>query len=344
MSIKSFLKNISLVITSLILVLLFFELFFHLVPYLKQHYAFERLIIQDPQEYLKSDVYRPSRLLGYERTPNCHKWVNSFGLIGADFNLKKDAGIYRILILGDSIVEQNYFIEYLKEKVGMLSSNIKFEFINAGVPGYNIWQNANFLKYKGIKFDPDMVIVSLCLGAFSPGKMICYRAEERIVVAQTASPNRLLDLPFFNMGLLRHSYLYRLFILGVNDFLTEDEDSNHKKEGIEKIGEIRQICQRNQISCFAFIWPYLMPQNEYDEIMKYFYSSMVEALDYLEFEYIDLHKYFPNDNTIKALRIAKDDYVHPSPEGHRIAAEAIFRYLSKNGYLRKELYSKQPVN
>ena len=331
-------------IAGFVLILLISEVTFHMVPYLKQNYAFDRFIIQDPQEHWESDIYRPSRLLGYERVPNCHEWVNSFGLIGDDFSLKKRDGVYRILILGDSIVEQNYFIEYLRERLDGLLSNIKFEFINAGVPGYKIWQNTNFLKYKGIKYDPDMVIVSLCLGAFSPERMVCYRTEGGIVEAQTIFPSRLQDLPFFNLGLLKYSYLYRLFILGVEKFLGQNYISNRQKEGIEKIGEIRQICQRNHISYFAFIWPYLMPQNEYDKNTEYLYKSMAEALGHLEFDYIDLHKYFPKDNTIKSLRIARDDYVHPSAEGHRIAAEAILKYLMNNRYLAKELHSKKITN
>ena len=96
-----------------------------------------------------SSHYRVSYFLEYERIPNCRPDVNSYGLIGERFSLRKLKDTFRILVLGDSIAAQNYFVQYLKEMLNNLPYPIKFEVINAGVGGYCAWHYMRFLKYRG---------------------------------------------------------------------------------------------------------------------------------------------------------------------------------------------------
>lgn len=146
------LKYIYLPIIGIILTLLIGEFIFYVVPYLNRKYSWEKFIVRFTEiSWIDgdTDIYRPSNLLGYERIPNCRPDVNSYGLIGERFSLRKLKDTFRILVLGDSIAAQNYFVQYLKEMLNNLPYPIKFEVINAGVGGYCAWHYMRFLKYRG---------------------------------------------------------------------------------------------------------------------------------------------------------------------------------------------------
>jgi lysophospholipase L1-like esterase len=91
---------------------------------------------------------------------------NSLGLRNREV-VKKKAGTYRILFLGDSLVwsgETNsgkLYTEVLERRLNSLSQNNSdaYEVINAGVPGYTTYQELEFLKIYGLDMEPDLVIL-----------------------------------------------------------------------------------------------------------------------------------------------------------------------------------------
>lgn len=85
-----------------------------------------------------------------------------------DYSVKKDRGVYRIISLGDSFTQgafvatkQNYS-EVLED---MLNARVRcpgidrFEVINLGVLGYDVQYNLERFKRKGMKYDPDLVLL-----------------------------------------------------------------------------------------------------------------------------------------------------------------------------------------
>lgn len=93
--------------------------------------------------------------------------LNSYGLRDYEFNIdKKDK--YRILCLGDSITfgTQNRLEDiYPKVLERLLNSNGsgRYQVINAGGVGGNPYFEYEYLKEKGIKFNPDYVILGISL-------------------------------------------------------------------------------------------------------------------------------------------------------------------------------------
>lgn len=53
------------------------------------------------------------------------------------------------------------------------------------------------------------------------------------------------------------------------------------------------------------------------------------SLKALDINVIDLHEYIPEQNRY-LFRYNKQDEVHATPEGYKVAASAVFRYLAKN--------------
>ena len=95
--------------------------------------------------------------------------INSDGFRGPEYSLKKDKGVYRIVMLGDSVTLarlnkwEDTLTQRLERGLSRLCPGKKFEVLNMGVEGYNSIQELEVLKTKALKYDPDLVIVHYCL-------------------------------------------------------------------------------------------------------------------------------------------------------------------------------------
>ena len=110
-----------------------------------------------------------SNIVTHHTTPDYRIKVqtNSLGIRGdKEITFTKPANVFRVLLLGDSFtfgygvdVEQTYgaLIEStLREK------GINAEVINLGVSGFGTAEELVMLNKRGLKFDPDLVIVGFC--------------------------------------------------------------------------------------------------------------------------------------------------------------------------------------
>jgi len=129
---------------------------------------------------LKGELYRKSAdsILRYELKPGSRLniplyyegvEINSDGFRGPEYTLKKAKGVYRIVMLGDSVTmaRLNKWEDTLAQRIQNGLSGLcparKFEVLNMGVEGYNSIQELEMLKAKALKYEPDMVIVQYCL-------------------------------------------------------------------------------------------------------------------------------------------------------------------------------------
>lgn len=95
--------------------------------------------------------------------------INGKGLRGPELDYEKPSNVIRILYLGDSVTfgypldrhEQTF--PYLTEAILKTRTRKGIETINAGVDGYSPWQEYIYLSKEGIKYKPDLVIVSFIL-------------------------------------------------------------------------------------------------------------------------------------------------------------------------------------
>lgn len=114
--------------------------------------------------------------IGYELAPHAvvgAETMNSEGFRGPDRVIPKPANVYRVLAIGDSVVqaviggiryEESWpkLLEDLLPGVSAgspLTRGTRYEVINAGVGGYASAQAFNRLKSRGLKYQPDLVIV-----------------------------------------------------------------------------------------------------------------------------------------------------------------------------------------
>ncbi|RJQ17633.1 hypothetical protein C4573_01490 [Candidatus Woesearchaeota archaeon] len=93
--------------------------------------------------------------------------ISSQGHRDREFNYSKPEGTLRILALGDSMqfgtgVEEEE--TYIKTFERELSKTYTVEVINAGVGGWSTKQELAYLKTEGIKFQPDVILLSYYVG------------------------------------------------------------------------------------------------------------------------------------------------------------------------------------
>lgn len=292
----------------------------------------------------QQDFFRPSDLLGYEHVPNRKQRTNSYGLVSKEYDLKKDKGVYRILILGDSIAEQKWSADFLEEELNKnksLGLSYRFEIWNAGVGGYDVRRYALFLKYKGLAYNPDMVIVFLFMNDFGLDTLIYYRTENGVV-----SYNFYLDTLYkkgFRVSpfMMQHSNAYRYAVLKFRAYLEQTEKDNgiNKSEDNGKyyLGRIKEMCEKRKIPLYIVIFPYLKDINEYSPYQRNEYITITKVLKEMRLDYIDLHSFY--DRLIKErfdVRQSKKDDMHPNKEVHIMIGKILYDYLLDNHLFMKK--------
>lgn len=101
--------------------------------------------------------------------------INSLGLRGREVALRKEEGVFRVLVFGDSFAfgvgvdEEHLFSSHL-ERLLSLSSGARSEVINMGVSGYSTDQELLLFEDLGANLAPDLVLVVACDNDF-PGNL-----------------------------------------------------------------------------------------------------------------------------------------------------------------------------
>ncbi|MBK9015388.1 MAG: SGNH/GDSL hydrolase family protein [Saprospiraceae bacterium] len=108
---------------------------------------------------------------GHHKTPEYEVWenINSMGIRGPEYPLRKDSGEQRIVVLGDSFSEgytvgfDSLFSEVLKKKLMETQSEQRIEVINTGTGGYSTDQELLCFESLGAKFQPDATVLMFCV-------------------------------------------------------------------------------------------------------------------------------------------------------------------------------------
>ena len=111
-----------------------------------------------------------TRILGYT--------IDSQGFRSTGPVEKRDGKRLRVISLGDSIAfgmgvrqDANTLTGILQKHLNETMAGIRCEVINAGIPGYNSFQELAYLRETLINYNPDFVILHFCLNDADPVEM-----------------------------------------------------------------------------------------------------------------------------------------------------------------------------
>jgi len=91
--------------------------------------------------------------------------TNSDEFRGPSYPTVKRGGTVRIVGLGDSgmfgwgVEDGEYYLAYLSDSLNTGSPEVSWEIINTAVPGYNTVMEVETLADKGLRYEPDLVIL-----------------------------------------------------------------------------------------------------------------------------------------------------------------------------------------
>lgn len=130
-----------------------------------------------PLDPLPVPAFRLSEnpILLYEYQPGfAGRSINSAGFRDREREQAKPDGTTRVVVLGDSTTVGNgigdphkIYTRILEAMLNEQAANgLTFEVLNLGVDGYQTLQEAELLRTKGVRYEPDIVLVTLCVNDF----------------------------------------------------------------------------------------------------------------------------------------------------------------------------------
>ena len=257
---------------------------------------------------------------------------NSLGFRDREHAIAKPAGVYRIVVLGDSVaaglhVERNQdifppILEQLLQRRGL-----RAEVINLAVSGYNTQQEVEMLRQRGLQYHPDLVLVAYTMSSREhlDGDILktLLEAERR----QTGISGARVDSWLVKSALYRF-VRYRVLAprrrpatagtaAGPQHYL----DLVSADTVAQYFGVLRQLAQQDRFQVMVAVFPRFVRSFGY-----YPFGRQHEYVRRLAqengFALVDLLVPFSDCRKASAEPISTDNF-HPSPYGHHCAAAAI---------------------
>ena len=219
----------------------------------------------------------------------CFEKVNSEGFRAPEYTIPKPEEVLRILAVGDSVV-QAFSVAYkrtweqvlqdrINQRFASLGLNKKCEVINTGVGGYVSWQALQRLGNRGLKYQPDLVLV--LVGAndllFSSlpywGPKINLSDIEQAYLKPVANAGSSTFWSIIRLSVYRYSYFARLVRQARNNIWNNSRIHNlikehQKNNGLEfnksaldlyihNLEKIYNTTKENGVRMGLVIWPVL---------------------------------------------------------------------------------------
>ncbi len=287
-------------------------------------------------------IYKRSTnpILGFELKANCrsdnpdfiqtYERTNSHGQRDRDRTLQKPDGVRRVLLLGDSVVE-GYGLresETISRQLEDLYGDGATEVLNFGVSAYCTRAEVELLEVKGLRFDPDVVVLVFVENDFDNFNREAFPLGETI------------DRPAVVKALFRRSHLFRLASIRLNlfHFGAEADPVRWNKDAIgdnnvaEGLHRFRELADRHGFQPVVAIWPRFlddciadvcfMPQGNEQLVVEHL-AAMYDIPSVRLSEFFQRHYAELSGKVNPRLRYSSGDELHPSPEGCRIVAEAL---------------------
>ena len=291
-------------------------------------------------------IYKRSTnpILGFELKANCHsddpdfiqtyERTNSHGQRDRERTLQKPEGVRRVLLLGDSVVEGYGLRESqtISQQLEALYPDGSTEVLNFGVSAYCTRAEIALLEVKGLRFDPDVVILVFVENDFDNFN------REAFPLGGT------IERPAFIKGLFRISHFFRLTSIRLNlfHFGAEADPVRWNREAIGDnnvvagLRRFRELADRYGFQPLLAVWPRFlddrvadvcfMPQDGEQLIVEHL-AAMHDIPSVRLSEFFRQHGAELNAKVNPRLRYSAGDELHPSVEGSRVAAEALRRIL-----------------
>lgn len=291
--------------------------------------------------------------------------ANSQGLRDFNYTIKKPKNVYRIVVIGDSIaygmgVEiKETFSKQLEKVLNDEKKDIaiKYEVINFSVPGYSTLQEAEVLRSKAIRYNPDLAIIAV----FANDNLV-YSSEMNKIFSRDTSPDdfdresflynphmtrfkrcilgsNLCAFIRYRLALIKDAKIYKSTNLKFLNFLEGRKsvryvydyysDIDAVEEGFARI---REVLDRYDLPCLVTYSPYTthLIQRHFPHAHALFTTSFTVTGAKLKkicqakpIHFLDITDVLFTEKIDDVFL----DATHLTPYGHAIYAEEIYKKL-----------------
>ena len=249
---------------------------------------------------------------------NVNVSINSDGLRDKGYPQEKGEA-YRIIFLGDSLtfgwgVELEDTFQYILEEE--LSKTSPTEIINFGTGNYNTEQEVNLFFEKGIKYDPDKVVLFYFINdaEVTPEKSgLWFLGYSHLISFYWSRINSLMN----NIVAAKSFEEY------YSSLYEEEQEGwvNSKRALIE----LRDYCRKRGIALQVVLLPELHDTDNL--IFTRVYDKISGFLEESGIDYLSLAKLFKGQGNPIELWVNYDD-AHPNDVAHRKIAESLVEFIS----------------
>jgi lysophospholipase L1-like esterase len=258
---------------------------------------------------------------------------NRLGYRDLDHAVEKPPGVYRIVVLGDSIgaglrVErrEDLFAPVLEQL--LRSRGVNAEVINFSVSGYNTQQEVETLKDRGLRYRPDLVLLAYSLNDRErmDGDILKTLLEaERGKGTSAARVN-----PYLVRSAVYRFFKYRVLAPPPAQAEAASDRQLAALSGDTVAGsfaELARVSRENHFEVLVAVFPRLVR-----DFRRYRFGDQHQFVADLSernsFRRIDLLDTFARCREASDEPIAADN-LHPTAYGHRCAAEAMAAAISR---------------
>ncbi len=254
---------------------------------------------------------------------------NRLGFRDVDHEIAKPPGVYRIVVIGDSIAAglkvdrfEDTFPAILGER--LKAQGVNAEVISLAVSGYNTQQEVETLREKGLRYRPDLVLLSYSLSSREHIDGDIYKTlleeEQHHGGVSSARTN-----PYLVKSALYRFFRYRVFPphrgpadpQRVEQFLADVSTDRVA----EYFGVLDNLAQKNGFQVLVAVFPRFTKNfHAYPLGEQHAYAKNLAGQH--KFHYLDLIDPFQACRDASPEPIEVDNF-HPNARGHACAAEAM---------------------
>jgi tetratricopeptide (TPR) repeat protein len=260
--------------------------------------------------------------------------VNSHGLRDAERPVANQAGLDRIILLGDSVVELVNYVADDQTTARQLEYQFpagSTEVINCGVAGYCTLAEVELLRTKGLQFQPNRVVL-----IFVENDFWGFNLEHTLA-------GGIVDRPEIVESLFENSCLFRQTSIALNLFQFRDElapaewhgDAIGDNNVLEGFRILKLLSTEYEFKVLVAIWPSFTTEIEDRPFLPEDKDLVVEHLAWAHgLPTVRLSAYFQKDWQSRPGKPKPDwlysngDGMHPSTIGCQVAAVALHTILT----------------
>jgi len=265
-----------------------------------------------------------------EAREQASQYYNSFGVYDRHLGLMSRALLqeeeqfparpgYRVILLGDSITGDSPYSEKLMNGLRWVYPKMKFNFLVAGVPGWDTWQEAEYLRTRVEQLKPQLVILQFCINDFAVTPVFWRGPDGNFYAYNAGKWSQYINKDLMTHSRLARKVVYRLLQRFPQEPTPEDDKVS---EGFKAAVE---LSQRYKFTLRIVLLPAFGEKRDFDKGQRETVRAIIaeNKLEALTIDLLDLPTQYPTHEWQRE----PGDAIHPNHKGAIILAQKIIAEL-----------------